>query len=497
MNWYIVPMLACLLFALPGCTSGPGHVSTSSTGAPLSTRPLYDAAFNATDDPVSRITEDIHAKPTPNGWTHAFLLKALAIVRSDQSYGISNNAVTPGMQAVFFALLGDESAIRQLQSNFDAEKGTIGSIDDALDLECAKDPNEFTNHCSFQAKQQVEYATFLLLLGDRAESERRYLAIEQNHDAIMRTFFADYDLGSVEYQLWFDANFQYLLEAGELEKAAQAMRDYIAFISDPAYNSIDSTPGAAVLDAWSRAGHSRQLAQLTRLITSDRSLDGVILTTYLYRDFDAALLRDEPVDSLLARLQVLADLRHRYSDAQVGWHNQMISSLECRLGLITALKGDQAGALDLYSAALSPFSQAQYDYGWELGLCLYRLAPQVGRSDDQPRILEIMRRHTEDSKDTINKNTDELIEEYRDSTYVNIAENSIAHANSFRDIQLLVGARPQAYLFLDPDRFRQAAASALQKTIDVRKDDPTLGSRGDELMVVVNFVLDRFLYVGE
>ena len=313
----------------------------------------------------------------------------------------------------------------------------------------------------------------------------------------MRTFLADHDLGAIEYLLWFNATFQYLLEAGELEKATQALRDYIALISDPSYHSLDSTPGADVLDAWARGGHSRQLAQLTRLITSDRSLDDVVLTNYLYRDFDAALLRDDPVDSLLARLQVLADLRHRYTGAQVKWHNNMISSLECRLGLVTALRGDEAGALDLYSAALTPFSESQSDYGWELGLCLYRLAPQIGRSDDQPKILEIMRRHTEASKDTINKNTDELIDGYRESPYVNIAESDIAHANSFREIHLLVGTKPSAYLFLDQDRFRQAAAGALQRTIDARKDDPALSARGDELMIVADFVLDRFLYVGD
>ena len=497
MNRHNISRLACLLFALAGCSSGLSQVSTSSTSKLLPTRPLYDVAFNVADDPVSRITEDIHAKPTPNGWTFSFLSKTLAIVQSDESNGFSSNAVTPGMRAVLFNLMGDESSVRQLQNDFDNEKGTIGSINDSLDQECALEPNDVYNNCSIQAAQQAEYATFLLLLGDRAGAERRYQAVERNHDAIMRTFLTDHDLGAIEYLLWFNATFRYLLEAGELEKATQALRDYIALISDPSYHSIDTTPGADVLDTWARAGHSRQLARLTRLITSDRSLDDVVLTDYLYRDFDAALLRDDSVDSLLARLQVLADLRHRYTSAQVGWHNQMISSLECRLGLVAVLKGDDAGALDLYSAALTPFSASQYDYGWELGLCLYRLAPQIGRSDDQPRILEIMGRHTEASKDSINKNTDDLIDGYRDSPYVNIAESGIAHANSFREIHLLVGTKPAAFLFLDQDRFRQAAAGALQKTIDVRKDDPALSARGDELMIVANFVLDRFLYVGE
>jgi hypothetical protein len=384
---------------------------------------------------------------------------------------------------VHYAVLGNTRKLRELQTR----NSELGDPFEQIARWCpSKDPGSALDSCLSSVEQQIDRATVALLAGDQADSDRRYADADRFAVEIRTHVNAD----NFRYvQSWHQARIRYFLYSGRLSEAVEQMKSYTAEAERYDPNSHRDYG----LDDFAYASSPRQLARLTRMISDEDDLDGIILTYSLYRDFDAAVLKGEGPDALAARIQVIGELREKYAEAQDLWHNIMTLSLECRLALIHLARGDKAGAAQLYDRVFQIYMREPADPGWEVGLCLYRMAPQLGRAEDRERLLEVMRAHHAESRRGLNINYDNLIAGARSSPYVNIAADSIARYEVFREIALRVAAIPAGYTYLDRDRFTTAASEALQWT----KDPRIQGNEVDELFMIADFALDRYLYVGE
>jgi tetratricopeptide (TPR) repeat protein len=346
-----------------------------------------------------------------------------------------------------------------------------------------EDRSSAITFCDSEVQNQIYYATLALLRGHTQEAEARYSNADKYRSDALRQLNGPYRT-AINLEIWFNARILYLLLAERIDDAIAEMK---ALVTERASNY----PAEDVLDLWSRMGHSRALAKLTLMASRDSILDAIVFSTALYRDFDAAVLREAGPDALTARLQVIGALMGAYENAGALWRNQMTVSLECRLGLVALLEGDQAKADALYVKTREVFMRSEADFGWEVGLCLFRMAPQLGKSADQPALMAQMQRHYEESKKSIAAGTREFMSGAAGDDVL------VAHGAQFGKLNALISSKPQAYTFLDEARFRQSAATALDLTKEVRKTDPTFGNRDNEVIMVINYVLDRYLYFGE
>jgi hypothetical protein len=453
----------------------------SRTDLPRSTA-LQDLLAR-TDDPLPRIPEHIAVEPPPGSWTNRFVTQALKIVDAEKIAGTEVSGTNPGIRAAYHALLGNTEAIADLEKNMEAGNGDYYTASTETLTRRCEDRSSAITLCETEVQNQIYYATLALVMGHTEKAEARYSNADRYRSDALRQLNGPYRT-AVGLEIWFNARILYLLLAERFDDAIAEMKALVG-------ERVSNYPAEDILDLWSRMGHSRALAKLTLTASRDSILDDVVFSTVLYRDFDAAVLREEGPDALTARLQVIGALMGAYEDAGALWRNHMTVSLECRLGLVALLEGDQAKADALYAKTKEVFMRSEADLGWEVGLCLYRMAPQLGKSADQPALIAQMQRHYEESKKGMAANTQEFMNGAAGD------ESLVAHTAQFGRINALIAGKPQAYAFLDEARFRQSAAAALDLTKEVRKTDPTFGNRDTEVILVVNYVLDRYLYFGE
>lgn len=463
-------------------------------GHPLATRRLPDSAelqalirnHGKSSLPVG--AEDL---PTPSkvSWISQFGKKVLdsapgleRLEQQDPNYSISSDATDYVELAALARGLGHPELIVDFEALFVKKYASYltGSQSNA----CKKPLGQYdgADPCAHRAWAISSRSALLRLRGD-FESARQLA--QQSLDDLTAAFgrIRVVNVGGNTSMDTFHAELLHaLIVAQALDGRTDAAVANLARLME--YSRIaNSTFGIdieRILRILYLSGKERVLHEFIRLAEDKSFLASVDDLQYLFSGIDMAIARSESVELLRRRIAFIGSIRDSKPEARALWYNGATLRLECSLGhIFIAEKNAEAARrqFDTVLASAIRFPSSLRD----IELCLWQLAPHVGREEARSAISELMQRQFNVSAERVR-----AVYTYQSRWYAGAGDRDMsAQFAALGRLYQHISPTPEAWNFIDDDRAEKTLISAL----DATKDPAVLSFRGRLLVEIAGYTL--------
>ncbi len=435
-------------------------------------------------DPAMTIPDDVRIEPAPGSWTAKFSGLVLSLISQD----IENN---PIVQSVVLVGLTDHALLYGVSGNRDKLPNLLKTVTSfqyspfapdssqhysKADKECAQPKGEFLDSCALNLEAGAALATLNYLSGNTAEANAIFGKIRL-HAPIVRGRAAsraagEPQLSNQEYDGFYAEYFAHLMLRGDYASAVDILMEKKKLVQKTQVGEFRSV--VPFISDLSYSGKQQTYYKLANMISDHRELDGISMLGDMFSQFDGAVVRQERNIVLKSRLKALAGIGGKYTNARQIFRNTLALNLDCRAATIYQSEGRPDIAERLYEKVKPHLLSSQSDIGWELGLCMSRVAQKIGKAADISQISLALEKQRARSSEQYIEKLNELIavnseERKKYSTFA--MQDTIDRRLAAYEAQKKfaeVKSFPQSPLLSDGNRFRNVVSNALEATKDGR-----------------------------